>query len=124
MPLSRWVLRSVSVQMEIRFALCRVLKVPALVELRRRREKQPHHLSFSDGGYVEDDVRYGLSLLNLSKGPGATTPEPSGYFKTNEGELESSLRSRGSAPLPGGLRRKQRSRSSQTLKPGKRNSVI
>jgi TonB-dependent receptor len=58
----------------------------------RPNENAKLYVSFNDGGYVEDDVRYGLSLLNLSAGPGATTPQPSGYFKTNEGELESSLR--------------------------------
>jgi TonB-dependent receptor len=58
----------------------------------RPSENAKFYISFTDGGYIEDDVRYGLSLLNLNAGPGATTPEPSGFFKTNEGELESSLR--------------------------------
>jgi TonB-dependent receptor len=50
------------------------------------------YVSYSDGGYIEDDIRYGLSLLNLSAGSGATTPDQNGYFKTTQGELESSLR--------------------------------
>jgi len=58
----------------------------------RPSENVKFYIGFSDGGYIEDDVRYGLSLLNLNAGPGATTPEPSGFFKTSEGELESSLR--------------------------------
>jgi TonB-dependent receptor len=50
------------------------------------------YVSYSDGGYIEDDIRYGLSLLNLSAGSGATTADQNGYFKTTEGALESSLR--------------------------------
>jgi TonB-dependent receptor len=58
----------------------------------RPSENAKFYVSYSDGGYIEDDVRYGLSLLNLSAGPGATTPDANGFFKTNQGELESSLR--------------------------------
>jgi len=50
------------------------------------------YVSYSDGGYIEDDIRYGLSLLNLTAGSGATSADQNGYFKTPQGELESSLR--------------------------------
>ncbi|MBV8901805.1 MAG: TonB-dependent receptor [Verrucomicrobia bacterium] len=55
------------------------------------------YVNFADGGYVESDVRYGLSLLNLNTaasatGAPATDVPDSGTFRTTSGELLSSLR--------------------------------
>jgi len=55
------------------------------------------YINFDDGGYVESNVRYGLSLLNLNTAVSATdAPASDGpdsrTFRTTRGELLSSLR--------------------------------
>lgn len=51
------------------------------------------YINFADGGYVESNVRYGLSLLNLNTAvAGAPDTPESGTFRTTSGELLSSLR--------------------------------
>jgi hypothetical protein len=63
----------------------------------RPTENDRFYIRFADGGYVESNVRNGLSLLGLNT-PGDDTGSPSwdpdqpGYFETKTGQLLSSLR--------------------------------